>query len=571
MTNETNTTGLVAHWPLTDDFEDHIGGGLTVSNHGVKLGALGPTGRPGAARFNGTDAYLEVPHHPALNLGTGDFTVSAWLHTEAEQTDVIGNIISKFDPDNRRGFQLYILTSSGVTSTAQPNYRHLHFGIDNAHLDQEWADWGRPGNAVLIVSLLTRGGQLYASTLEIGASEMGHLWRYDHGGWIDLGNPVGCSVVSTATEFKGSLYAGLGRYIGHGSDLGNLPNRTPGGQVYRVEPDGQWVYCGHPGAEDATPEETPEGDFSGQVHARSSGEVVVSPFSSGKADDVIALTVYQGHLYCTSIHRRGAFVYDGDRGWKYIGPDERIMSFTVYHGRLYALINGGPVYRYEGGAEWTHCGHPEKSIQTYSAVTYRGQLYIGSWPEAEVHRYDGGTTWTPVTLEGRVGYERELMGAALYNGKVYIGSLPMANVWRMDTQKKGAKFVFVGNLDASPASLKRVWSMAIYQGRLLGGTLPSGHVRAIEAGKMATWDQAFPAGWRHVAAVKRGSLLQLYVDGKRVAASNGFNPGYFNLNNEQPLLIGFGMHDYFNGLMSDLRLYNRALAVPEITDLARIS
>ena len=43
---------------------------------------------------------------------------------------------------------------------------------------------------------------------------------------------------------------------------------------------------------------------------------------------------------------------------------------------------------------------------------------------------------------------------------------------------------------------------------------------------------------------------------------------YYDLSNDQPLLIGFGAHDYFNGLMSDLRLYNRALTEPEIIGLA---
>ena len=565
MANVRDAKGLIAHWPLVDNVEDSVGSGLAVRNHGVQLGAPGPGGRPGAARFNGTDAFLEVPHHASLDLGSGDFTISAWIHTDADKSDVVGNIISKFDSEARRGFHLYVLTSAGVTSTAQPNYRHLHFGIDNARLDREWADWGRPGNAVHVMALVVSQGKLYGSTLETGADEMGHLWRYDEGRWVDLGNPVGCNVVGTVTEYKGALYCGVGRYIGQGSDLGDLPNRTPGGQVYRVDPDGGWIYCGHPGAEDATPEESPPGDFSAHVHARTPDEVATSAFSSGKADDLIGLTVYQGKLYCTSIHRRGAFVYEGGQDWKYIGPDARILSFTVYHGSLYALINGGPVYRYEGGSAWTYCGRPEKSIQTYSAVTHFGQLYIGIWPEAEVYRYDGGETWTPISAEGRVGYERELMGIGLYNGKVYVGSLPMANVWRMD----GRKFTFVGTLDTSAASLKRVWSMAIYQGKLLGGTLPSGHVRAIEAGKLATWDQVFPGGWRHVTALKRGSALHLYVDGKQVAVTSGFNPGLYDLNNTQPLLIGFGAHDYFNGLMSDLRLYNRALEEAEITVLAR--
>src|SRR6185295_17840162 len=97
--------------------------------------------------------------------------------------------------------------------------------------------------------------------------------------------------------------------------------------------------------------------------------------------------------------------------------------------------NGGPVYRYEGGSSWAFCGCPPGSTQTYGAVTSEGRLYVGTWPEGDVHRY---------------------------NGKVYVGSLPMANVWRMDAER----FRFVATLDAAPAPLRRVWAMAVYQGRL---------------------------------------------------------------------------------------------------------
>ena len=218
------------------------------------------------------------------------------------------------------------------------------------------------------------------------------------------------------------------------------------------------------------------------MHAKTPDEVASTGFSTGKADDVLALTTYQGRLYCTSNHRRGAFVYEGGEDWRYIGPDHRLLSFTVYRGRLYTLVNGGMVYRYEGGAEWSYCGRPEGSIQTYSAATHAGRLYVGTWPEGQVHRYEGGEAWVGVGSEGRVGFEREIMGMALYNGKVYLGSLPMANVWRMD----GDQFTFVGNLDTTPTTLRRVWSMAVYRGELFAGTLPSGRVYSATAGQLGS-------------------------------------------------------------------------------------
>jgi hypothetical protein len=538
--------GLIAHWPFTADCQECIGAGFTVRNHGVLVrGGSGPRPGIGAAVFDGRSAFLEVADHPALDWGTRAFTVAAWIHTAARDGDVIGDVLGKFDPGTRTGFHLGVLTNGGVTSTSQANYRNLHFGIDSGRPAPRWGDCGRPGNAVLIAALKVAGHQLYAGTLETGAEERGRLWRYaGNGQWDDLGNPVACNVVHSVAEFDGALYCGVGRFMGEGSALGALPNRTPGGQVYRVESDGRWIYGGHPGAADATPEHVP-----------------TVGYASGKADDVFALTVYRGQLYCASNHRRGAFVYEGGESWRYVGPDLRILSFTVFRGRLYALINGGPVYRYEGGSEWADCGCPTGSTQTYGAVTAEGRLHVGTWPEGEVHRYEGGHEWTSL---GRVGYEREIMCMALYNGKPYVGSLPMANVWRMDA----GEFALMGSLDVASAPLRRVWAMAVYQGQLFAGTLPSGRVRSLEAGKMATWDCAFPAGWRHVAAVRDERRLRLYVDGAPVATSTPFDARDYDLSNRRSLTIGFGVNEYFEGLMSDLRLYDRALGGREIAGLA---
>ena len=111
--------------------------------------------------------------------------------------------------------------------------------------------------------------------------------------------------------------------------------------------------------------------------------------------------------------------------------------------------------------------------------------------------------------------------------------------------------------------------MAVYDGKLFCGTLPSGHVLSIEAGKCATYDRALPPGWRHIVAVKGGDRLKLYADGKCVATSSAFTAADFDLDNQQPLKIGFGSHDYFNGKMRDLRIYSRALDEAEIVGLTR--
>jgi hypothetical protein len=435
-----------------------------------------------------------------------------------------------------------------VTSTAQGNYRNIQFGIDQGRTDATWTDHGRPGNAILIKALHVSGGDLYAGTCESGAGEKGHLWRYERPGiWQDLGScPDGSNTVPSIARFDGELYCCTGRYKTEGSALPPSENRAPGGKVYRIGRDGGWVDCGHPGAEDAVPEDRP-----------------TSGYETGKADMAGALTVFGGSLYAITYYRRGAFRYEGGRAWRPIGPELRLISLCVYRNELYGLANGGEVFRYLGEDRWENCGTPPGSTQTYGGAIHAGQLYVGTWPEGEVARYDGGQSWTRI---GRAGYEREIMGMAVYNQKLYIGSLPMANVWRMD----GRGFRFVGNLDdTSTVFLRRVWSMAIYDGRLFAGTLPAGRVMSLGAGAVATGDDVLPPGWHHLTAVREGRRLRLYLDGTLLACSATFRPESYDLTQTRPLHIGFGGHDFFRGAMSDLRLYGRALTEPEIRALAR--
>ncbi len=540
---------MVGHWPLAADLSDHAGHGLESSAVGIALGEAGPSGEPGtAARFDGCDSRLTIANHPALAFGHDELTLSLWIETDGKQLDVVGDLLSKFDTVRRKGLQLSVVTNSGVTSTALANSCNLHFGIDAGQIDAGWIDHGQLGNAAFVKSMTVHDGLLYAGTFEPAADQQGHLWRYDGGRrWTDLGNPVGCNAISSVTPFDGALYCGMGRYNPAGSAFGPIRNRTPGGQVYRVEPDGQWSYCGHPGAEGATPEDLP-----------------VEGYATGKADEVVALSVFRGELYCVSNHRCGVFKYAGETSWLPVGLEShRIMTLSVYRNRLYALINGGPIFRYEGGMEWTSCGHPDRSEQTYSGAIGHGELYVGTWPEGEVLRYGGGSNWHVV---GRVGYEREVMGMVSYNGKLYLGTLPMANVWRMDNDR----FTYTGTLDLTPAVLRRVWSMAVFQGRLFAGTMPSGHVHSIEAGKVVSWDHRLPGGWHHIAAVREADRLKLFVDGRLVAMSSQFHGTAYDLTNDIPLTIGAGAYEHFTGRMSDVRVYRHAATDAEVRQLSQL-
>jgi hypothetical protein len=128
----------------------------------------------------------------------------------------------------------------------------------------------------------------------------------------------------------------------------------------------------------------------------------------------------------------------------------------------------------------------------------------------------------------------------------------------------------MGRVDFTPDVVyRRAWSMAVFNGRLYSGTLPSGHVRSFEAGRNATDDRELAPGWRHIAAVRDGSRLKLYIDGQPVAQSSELEPAQFDLTNKAPLQIGSGPQDFFNGKLKDVRIYPQALTAAEVADLAR--
>jgi len=536
---------LVSHWP----FDGRHAQNVPTPSSAIRPDHVQVRDGHSATAFNGTGSPIELTDPDELRFGTGDFSIALWLHTKsgAEGGDNIGDLVSKFDPDTRRGWSLIASTHTGVTQTTQSNYRHLQFGIDDGHLDPAWTDCGRPGAAIKVSALAAIDGSLVAGTFENGPDRCGHLWRYEaDGNWLDLGAPPpACNNVGSVALFDGDLYCATGRYSANGSHLGDTLNPAPGGWVYRVDADGSWKDCGHVGG-----------------HGAASDNAATAYGASDQADETNCLTTWRGRLFATSHHRRGVYAYEGGRDWRWIGPDLRVMSMTIHQGRFYALINGGGVYRYEEDGAWTHCGDPTGSTQTYCAVTYQDQLYVGTWPEGTVVRYDGGTSWTTINL---LGAEREVMGAAIYNGKCYFGTLPMANVFRMD----GDRFTFMGNLDNDPnVYLRRVWSMAVFGGHLFAGTLPGGRVLRRRAGAMVSWDRALPSGWRHIAAVRKGATLTLYVDGTPVAQSTSAGASEFNVDNDQPLRIGGGVGHALNGSLRDLRLYKVALDGPAVRTLA---
>jgi hypothetical protein len=239
----------------------------------------------------------------------------------------------------------------------------------------------------------------------------------------------------------------------------------------------------------------------------------------------------------------------------------------------------------DAGSEpvWTDAGRPGNGVMVKALAVHDGSLYAGTYEagaeeSGRVYRYAGDAAWEDC---GRLGGEQEVMGMVAYHGKLYAGTLPLAEVYRYDPDDQphpggpggwapgGAAWTRVGRLDHTPdVRYRRVWSMALHDGRLFAGTLPSGRVWALAAGQGVTSGRELPAGWCHLAAVRRGGRLTLYLDGRPVAAGGDPAAPALDVSTDAPLRLGAGPHDSLNGRLADVRLYRRALAPPEVGALA---
>ena len=522
----------LAHWRLAGDATDSSAGPFDARNRGgVAFTATGPGGAPGAASFDGRAAHLEVRPDPRLCPGTGDFTLALWAHTDAAPDgDAGGDLVSLYDEQKRIGFNLSLRTNAGATGTA--NVRQLQFGID-AGVEPRWTDEGRPGSAVLAFALAVHDGRLYAGTADNGPGATGRVYRFDATGqWTDCGAPDRCNAVTSLTSYNGALYAASGKYRFAGSALPESDNPHVGGGVFRYEGGDRWSEVGRlPGVE-----------------------------------AVGGMAAFNGRLYASSLYKpAGFFRYESEHKWTAlpVHDGKRVVSLAAFNGALWAgSYDGAHVYRYDE-AKWEDLGQLGDDTQTYAFAVHRGRLCVGMWPSGKVYRR-GDDGWDDL---GRLGDELEVMGMLVHNGHLYGGTLPLAAVFRYDGERGWTK---TAQLDKTPgAKYRRAWTMAAFDGRLFCSTLPSGNVHSLETGPCVTFDRELPHGWQHVAAVKRGGILQLYVNGTPVAESRRFDPARFDLANDAPLRIGAGSGDYFHGSLSDVRFYRRALSEAEIHGLAK--
>jgi prepilin-type N-terminal cleavage/methylation domain-containing protein len=79
-----------------------------------------------------------------------------------------------------------------------------------------------------------------------------------------------------------------------------------------------------------------------------------------------------------------------------------------------------------------------------------------------------------------------------------------------------------------------------------------------------TTNQGPTYGWTHFVGVKRGSNIEVWVNGSRIGTASAPSG---SLDNNQNLTIGKGPSGYWQGLIDEVRIYNAALTASEIKSI----
>jgi len=521
--------GLVGYWKLKGDCKDYSGN----DNHGVNFGVDLVVGE-----FNGVSSHIEVADSESMNFGTGDFSICTFISTERYKVGVIGDILSKYDPLQRKGLTLGISASSGGYNS-QGNDEHVHFGIDNGRVS-DWEDCGRPDeNSNFASSLTVFNGELYvAITDSKTAEDWCHVYRYKGGAnWEDCGRVGNLKThgVGPMIIHDGELYAATWNFDWTRAPTENVDNC----HVYHYMGGREWEDLGH-----------------------------------GEDRRLFSLASYKGRLYVVSgVETPKCYVYEGDRKWRICGEfPASAHPMAVHDGKLYAGIHGAEVRIYDG-VKWDSLGNPlgssEHCNQIHSLGTYGGEFLAGTWPEgtAAAHRHG---RWESL---GRLGVSTEINALTVYNGKLYAGSIPQADVYRYDGGKEWTlmRRFYAPGLSPDPKEWARLTSLTVYDGKLFasigsctGSILDApcdvrGKVYCFEVGKCVSYDYDLSPGWKHIAAIKEGGRLKLYVNGELMKVSPPFDQKGYDTSAGVPLKIGFGETAYFSGRMREIRIYDMAL------------
>lgn len=213
------TSGRVAYWRM-----DSVSGTTTPGTPSAATlvnGAAAGAGKfYGGIALDGTNDYLQVPDHAALNFGTGSFTVALWFRPTTNDSK---RLINRWDGPGKQGWLIDVHSGSGGVAQLGA----LRFRIDDSTSSDAAAD-----NLEVIrdADLETRINLWNHVAVVVNRSAApGNVRVYFNG--VQLGGatnlPSGFgSVSNTFTLGIGTIPSALGKYFAGGVDEVALYNRA---------------------------------------------------------------------------------------------------------------------------------------------------------------------------------------------------------------------------------------------------------------------------------------------------------------------------------------------------------
>jgi MYXO-CTERM domain-containing protein len=209
-TFQAGSSGLQGYWPL-----DSVSGGTTpdLSGNALDLGVNGPVVlSPGAfgnaLNFDNTDDSLSRADAAPLNVGSGSFTVAAFVRPSGTTQD---RIVNKWN--GTMGWLIDVNETTG--GNVQAGYLRMRLSDGSNNLDHPVDGALGTGAWRHIAGVVDRGAgqlRLYVDGAQVGAS--GTL-------------PAGLGSLSNAAQLGvGNIPAAGGNYLGGGLDEIRLYNRA---------------------------------------------------------------------------------------------------------------------------------------------------------------------------------------------------------------------------------------------------------------------------------------------------------------------------------------------------------
>lgn len=124
---------------------------------------------------------------------------------------------------------------------------------------------------------------------------------------------------------------------------------------------------------------------------------------------------------------------------KYVGATP--FAWGQFQGELLTVSNYGGVYVFDGKTWRTILEASDKtSYQVYSMLNFHDRLLLAQYPSGELFEYRGGkdikqlTGWPP-RIAGVSPSAREAQTLAIYRGDLFVGVWPWAELWRYNADE----------------------------------------------------------------------------------------------------------------------------------------